>query len=65
MRYKYGFIGTGNMGSALARAVVKKCPQNEIALANRNSVKAKTLSDVVQCWTVYPFVKVLGLYFFA
>lgn len=45
MRYKYGFIGTGNMGSALARAVVKKCPQNEIALANRSSVKAETLSD--------------------
>ena len=47
MRYKYGFIGTGNMGSALARAVVKECPQNEIALVNRSSVKAETLSDEI------------------
>lgn len=47
MRYKYGFIGTGNMGCALARAAVKKCSQNELALANRTSVKAKTLSDEI------------------
>ncbi len=47
MRYKYGFIGTGNMGCALARAVVKKCPQNEVALANRSSVKAEALSDEI------------------
>lgn len=47
MRYKYGFIGIGNMGSALARAVSKKCSQSEIALANKTTVKAETLSDEI------------------
>lgn len=47
MRYKYGLIGIGNMGSALARAVSKKCSQSEIALANKTTVKAKALSDEI------------------
>jgi len=34
MRYKYGFIGCGNMGGALARAVAKAVPPSEIALSS-------------------------------
>lgn len=46
---KYGFIGTGNMGSALARALRKIVPASNIGLANRTLEKAKALADEIYC----------------
>lgn len=40
--YRYGFIGTGNMGAALARALDRGM---NVALANRNLAKAEALAD--------------------
>ena len=40
--YRYGFIGTGNMGAALARALNKEF---SVALANRTADKAKVLAN--------------------
>lgn len=42
---KMGFIGTGNMGGALARAAAKG--GNELLLANRHSEKAQCLIDEI------------------
>lgn len=42
---KFGFIGTGNMGSALARAVCKSASGDEILLADNDSLKAKLLAE--------------------
>lgn len=39
--YRYGFIGTGNMGAALARALDKKM---SVALSNRSAYKAESLA---------------------
>lgn len=46
---KYGFIGTGNMGSALARAAAKSCPAEEIGLSNRTPSKAEALAKQLGC----------------
>lgn len=43
---KIGFIGTGNMGGALARAAAKK-PDNALLLANRHTEKAQKLIDEI------------------
>lgn len=40
--YKYGFIGTGNMGSSLARALDR---QTNVAMSNRSPDKVKDLTD--------------------
>ena len=40
-----GFIGTGNMGSALANAVCKSVSGDELLLADSDSSKAKVLAD--------------------
>ena len=42
MNYTAGFIGTGNMGSALLRATVKKT--DSIAVSNRTKAKAESLA---------------------
>ncbi len=47
----FGFIGTGNMGSALARAVCKKVPCDQVFLSNRTPEKAKALAEELQCFT--------------
>jgi len=39
-----GFIGTGNIGSALARAAGRRLPGNQILLANRSLEKAERLA---------------------
>ena len=39
-----GFIGTGTMGSALARAVAKGAPQASLFLSNRTPAKAEALA---------------------
>ena len=41
---KYGFIGTGNMGGAIARALVKSVPAENVYLSNRNMEKAEKLA---------------------
>ncbi len=46
---KFGFIGTGNMGSALARAVCKAIDSEEVLLADKASVKAQLLADELGC----------------
>ena len=40
---KYGFIGTGNMGSALATALSKKVNKENLLLADLASEKAENL----------------------
>ena len=42
-----GFIGTGNMGSALARAAAKSKAADRILLSNRTSEKALHLADEI------------------
>ena len=46
---KYGFIGTGNMGGALAKAVSQKVDKGDILLANRTREKAETLARKLGC----------------
>ena len=41
----FAFIGTGNMGGALARAASKTIPGDQILLANRTEVKAAALAE--------------------
>lgn len=44
-----GFIGTGNMGGALARAACKAIPSHQIFLANRTPEKARRLAEELDC----------------
>ena len=44
-----GFIGTGNMGGALARAACKALPSDQIFLANRTEEKARLLAEELDC----------------
>lgn len=46
---KYGFIGCGNMGSALAQAVCKSVDSKEVMLSNRTMEKAKQLAEKLSC----------------
>lgn len=48
----YGFIGTGNMGGALARAVRRTQDGGQILLANRSPEKACALAEELGAWTV-------------
>ena len=45
----FGFIGTGNMGSALARAAAQSLPGEEILLSNRTHAKAEALAQELGC----------------
>ena len=49
MKYKFGFIGTGNMGGALARAIAEKTEPEEMLLANRTEEKARILAEELGC----------------
>ena len=40
----FGFIGTGNMGSAMAKAAAQKLPGKQILLSNRTASKAEALA---------------------
>lgn len=42
---KIGFIGTGNMGAALAQAVCKSAGPEAVLLANRTAAKAQALAE--------------------
>ena len=44
-----GFIGTGNMGGALARAACKRIPSDQVFLANRTVEKARALAEELDC----------------
>lgn len=46
---KYGFIGCGNMGGAVARAICKGAGADEILLANRTRAKAEALAADLGC----------------
>ncbi len=52
MENTFGFIGTGNMGSALARAAAKAMPVSNIFLANRTAAKAEALAKELGCKAV-------------
>ena len=45
----YGFLGTGNMGGALASAVAKKTSPASVLLANRTRAKAEALAVKLGC----------------
>lgn len=49
MGYTFGFIGTGNMGSALAEAASKAVEPNKIILSNRTAAKAEKLAEKIGC----------------
>ena len=44
-----GFIGTGNMGGALARAACKSVPSDQVFLSNRTVEKARALAAELDC----------------
>ena len=48
----FSFIGTGNMGGALARAARKVLSGDQILLANRTAAKAEALAAELQCRVV-------------
>ena len=47
--YTFSFIGTGNMGSALAKAAVKNVSPDKIFLSNRTAAKANALAAELGC----------------
>lgn len=47
--FEYGFIGTGNMASALCEALVKCISPKKVMLSNRTAEKAKNLSERLGC----------------
>lgn len=47
--FKFGFIGTGNMGGALARAVCKAVNTNNVILADKSSAKVSALANELNC----------------
>lgn len=49
MTYTFGFIGAGNMGSALAQGAIRKLPPNQIIVADRNRSLAQSVADRLHC----------------
>ena len=49
MMMRFGFIGTGNMGGALARALRKNVEGWELLLSNRTPEKAQALAAELDC----------------
>lgn len=45
----FSFIGTGNMGGALARAARRRLPAGEILLSNRTQARAEALAGELGC----------------
>ena len=52
MNNTFGFIGTGNMGGALARAVAKVARPEVIWLTNKTQAKAAALAAELGCRAV-------------
>ncbi len=46
---KYGFIGSGNMGGALATAVCKAVEKSNVYVSNRTASKAEALAGAIGC----------------
>ena len=46
---KFGFLGCGNMGGSLARAVCKSVGANDVLLADKDTDKAQSLADELKC----------------
>lgn len=46
---KFGFIGSGNMGGSLARAVAKAVGGSQIAIADKATAKAEVLANELKC----------------
>ena len=46
---RYGFIGCGNMGGAVARAVCRGVGPENVVLANRTPAKAEALAEALGC----------------
>ncbi|MCD8014480.1 MAG: pyrroline-5-carboxylate reductase [Lachnospiraceae bacterium] len=51
MSNQIGFIGCGNMGSAIARAISKVMDPSQVMLANRTPAKAEALASELGCRT--------------
>ena len=49
MKYTFGFIGTGNMGGAVAKAVCCSAGGKQILLCNRTPEKAQALAEQLGC----------------
>ena len=49
MSVLFSFIGTGNMGGALAKAARKKLGGEEVLLSNRTAAKAEKLAEELDC----------------
>lgn len=49
MKNRFGFIGTGNMGGAVAKAVCRSVGGEQVLLCNRSVDKARALADVLGC----------------
>ncbi len=47
--YKFGFIGSGNMGGALARAAVKKLGGRDVLISDKCTEKAQALAKELGC----------------
>lgn len=52
MKNTFGFIGTGNMGGALAKGAAKTMAPDTIFLSDGNADKAQTLADTLGCQAV-------------
>ena len=52
MNNTFGFIGTGNMGGALAKAAVKTMGPDTVYLANKTAAKAEALAAELGCRAV-------------
>lgn len=48
-KFKFGFLGAGNMGSALATAVSKAINSKEIVISDASSLKAQVLANELSC----------------
>ena len=47
--YEFGFIGTGDMGGALAQALCQTVSPDQVLLANRTAAKAEVLAGRLGC----------------
>jgi len=46
---KFGFIGSGNMGAAMARAVCRRVDPKDVAVSNRTKAKAEAVAEELGC----------------
>lgn len=51
MNHTFGFVGTGNMGGAVAKAVAKAVPGKDVFLCDSDMAKAEALAAQLQCQT--------------